>query len=182
MAALPTIALTIDYADLSIGLCANNNAKGSLFGRRIASPSSPVTMAIVTDALRWANDGGAVSATDLRAMANYLWWLINPYGLTAKYLISGGGGGTVVPSSSSSARPLPLDFQVSVSSTIPTGSTGITINSYVGWNVNFSRGGIEQNTTDIGDGSSYFGWDRTTGIFTISPAAAEGELFRITPV
>lgn len=180
MAALPTIAQTIDYADLSVGLCANNNAKGSLFGRRVASPSSPVTMAIVTDALRWANDGGAVAAADLRAMANYLWWLINPYGLTAKNLISGGGGGSVVPSAA--ARPVPLDFEVSASSVIATGASGLTITSYIGWNLQFDRGGITQNTTNLGDGSSYYTWDRDTGTFSCSPAAAASELFRLTPV
>lgn len=98
MAALPSISDTIDYADLAIGYCANDNAKGVLFGKRLTAPSSPVTQAIVTDALRWAYQGGAVAATTLREMANYLWWLINPYGLTAQAVISGGGGGgTVVP-------------------------------------------------------------------------------------
>lgn len=97
MAALPTINEAIQYADVAIGLCANDNAAGSLWGKRLTAPSSPVTQAIVCDALRWARDGGAVAATQLRQMANYLLWLINPYGLTAKQLISGGGGGTVIP-------------------------------------------------------------------------------------
>lgn len=180
MAALPTIAQTIDYADLAIGLCANNNAKGQLFGRRIASPSSPVTQAIVTDALRWAYDGGAVSSTDLREMANYLIWLTQSYFLTAKNLIAGGGGGSVVPSGA--ARPEPLDFIVSGSSPVPTGASGLTIAAYIGWNLNFDRGGIAQNTTNVGDGSSYYGWDRDTGTFTLSPAAQASELFRLTPV
>ncbi len=34
MAAQPTVAETIDYADLAIGYCANDNAKGALFGKR----------------------------------------------------------------------------------------------------------------------------------------------------
>lgn len=97
MAAQPSISETIEYADVAIGLCANDNALGTLFGKRLTAPSSPVTQAIVCDALRWARDGGVVAAGQLRQMANYLLWLINPYGLTAKQLISGGGGGTVIP-------------------------------------------------------------------------------------
>lgn len=57
MAALPTILETIDYADLAIGLCANDNARGALYGKRLTAPSSPVTQAIVTDALRWLYAG-----------------------------------------------------------------------------------------------------------------------------
>ena len=179
MAALPTIAQTIEYADVAIGLCANNNAKGALFGRRVASPSSPVTQAIVTDALRWAYEGGAVDADTLREMANYLTWLTQSYFLTAKYLVSGGGGGTVVPSAG--VRPQPLDFQVSGTSIIPTGGSGLTINSFIGWNLQFTRGGIGQYTTNIGDGSSYYSWDRVTGTFACYPAAGTGEQFRLEP-
>lgn len=180
MAAQPTIVETIEYADVSIGLCANDNSKGALFGKRKTAPSSPVTQAIVTDALRWAYEGGAVAAADLRQMANYLFWLINPYQLTSQNLINGGGGGSVVPSGAS--RPEPLDFIVSASSPIPTGASGLTIAAYIGWNLNFDRGGIAQNTTNVGDGSSYYGWDRDTGTFTLSPAAQASELFRLTPV
>lgn len=98
MASLPTISQTIDYTDLAIGLCANDNSLGALFGKRITAPSSPITQTIVNDALRWALAGGAVSAIQLRQMANYVTWLTTPYFLTAKNTISGGsGGGTVVP-------------------------------------------------------------------------------------
>jgi len=181
MSAQPTIPLMIDYADLAIGLCANDNAKGVLWGKRLTAPSSPITQSIVNDALRWAYEGGAVSATEQRQMANYLWWLINPYGLAAEYIISNtSGGGSVVPTPST--RPLPLDFIVSSTSAVPTGSTGISIPAYAGWNLNFSRGGIEQNTTDVGDGSSFYSWDRNTAIFSCSPAAQAGELFRLSPI
>lgn len=98
MSALPTISETVQYADLAIGFCVNDNASGSLWGKRITAPSSPITQTIVNDALRWALAGGAVSAIQLRQMANYVTWLTTPYFLTAKNTISGGsGGGTVVP-------------------------------------------------------------------------------------
>lgn len=181
MAAQPTIAQTIDYADLSIGLCANDNAKGDFFGKRLTAPSSPITQAIVTDALRWSYLGGATTAVEQRQMANYLLWLINPYGITAQYIISNtSGGGSVIPSTST--RPVPLDFIVSSSSPIPTGASGITIPAYKGWNLNFDRGGIAQNTTYVGDGSSFYTWDRDTAGFFCYPPVQESELLRLSPI
>lgn len=181
MAAQPTPSETIDYADLAIGLCANDNSKGALWGKRKTAPSSPVTQAIVTDALRWSLAGGATTAVELRQMANYLLWLINPYGITAQYLIdNSSGGGTVTPGTAT--RPDPLDFIVSASSVIVTGATGATIAAFVGWNLQFDRGGITQNTTNVGDGSSYYGWVRATGVFSCSPALQADELVRLTPV
>lgn len=98
MAALPDIQSTIDYAKLATALCGNDNAVGALYGKRLTAPSSPITQSIVTDALQWGLDGGAVPVTTLREMANYLVWLTNPYFMTAKRIISGGsGGGSVIP-------------------------------------------------------------------------------------
>lgn len=181
MSALPTIPQTISYAKVAIGLCAIDNSKGLLWGKRLTAPSSPLTQTIVKDALDWAYTGGAVSDAELRQIANYLIWLINPYGITAQYIVSNtSGGGTVVPATST--RPEPLDFIVSASSPIPTGASGATIAAYIGWNLNFDRGGIAQNTTNVGDGSSYYGWVRTTGTFSCSPALQEGELVRLSPI
>lgn len=186
MAALQTIAETIVIGDISIYLSGNNNALGVLFGKRLASPFSPVQIATCTDALRWQYEDllavGAVSDDDtLRGTANYLIWMCGRYGLQAQYIASGSGGGTVQPSGSST-RPTRLDFVVSSTSIIATGATGLTIPSFAGWNLMFSRGGIEQSTVNIGDGSSYCSWNRTTATFSCSPAAQEGEQFILTPV
>jgi len=181
MSSQPTILQTIDYAKLATALCGNDNASGALWGKRLTAPSSPLTQSIVTSALEWGYYGGAVSSTELRQIANYLIWLTSPYFQTAQYIISNtSGGGSVVPPSST--RPLPLDFIVSASSPIPTGASGLSIPAYAGWNLNFSRGGVEQNTTDVGDGSSFYGWDRNTATFSMSPAAFEGELLRLSPI
>ena len=95
--AIATIAEAITRDSISIYLAANDNSKGALYGRRIAAPTSPVTIAIVTDALTWANDGGAVSAANLRQMANYSIWLTGTYGLEATVISGGSSGGTVIP-------------------------------------------------------------------------------------
>lgn len=133
MAALPTISETIDIADLSLGYCANYNSDGALYGARLA-PRSPVTIAIVTDALRWANDGGAESVTDLREIANYLIWLIGRFGMEAKATISGGGGGgSVVP------------------------ATGANIYPFIITSANFESDGVSYNDSRIiGDNLSLF--------------------------
>jgi len=180
MAALLSISEIIEIGDVSIYLSSNNNSLGALFGKRMASPISPVEIDVVTDALRWGLEGDSTDDT-LRGTANYLLWMCGKYGQQAQYIISGAGGGTVVPGQSVT-RPEPLDFIVSASSVIVTGATGATLSAFIGWNLQFLRGGIGQNTTDVGDGSSYYGWDRTTGALTISPALQESELIRITPV
>ena len=134
---------------------------------------------MVTQGLEWGYNGGAQTDASLRSTANYLWWLCGKFQLEAQNIINGPGGGSVVPVNPTN-KPLPLDFEVSGSSIIAAGASSATISSFIGYNVDFSRGGIEQNTTDVG--GSYFTWDRQTGIFTCSPAAQSGELFRITPV
>jgi len=95
--AITTIAEAITRGSISIYLAANDNSSGALYGGRRAAPTSPVTIAIVTDALSWANDGGAESAADLRQMANYLIWLTGTYGLEATVISGGSSGGTVIP-------------------------------------------------------------------------------------
>lgn len=184
MAILLTIGQIIEIGDVSVYLASNENSRGALFGKKIASPISPVEIAMYTDALRWGNedDGDDIDNTVLlRQTANYVLWCCGKYGQQAQNIISGSGGGTVQPSSPS-FRPTPLDFIVSASSTIPTGASGATIASFVGWNLQFDRNGITQNTTDVGDGSSYYGWDRATATFSCSPALQENELVRLTPV
>ena len=175
MATLPTTAETIVYADVSVGLCANYNSLGALFGRRVIPPASPMTIAIVTDSLRWASDGGAVDAEQLRQMRNYLLWLIGMFGMEARALVSGGGGGTVVPISGS--NPSPIQFIVSASSYIPTGDSTKTVTTFVGFNLLFTRGGITQST--VNTEPSYYTWVVATGAFTCVPAAQEGELFQL---
>lgn len=91
-----TIAQTVAIGDVSIYLADNDNAVGSLFGKRVAANGSALLIAIVTDALRWQNDGYPSDIT-LQGTANYLYWLCGYYAVKAYNLISGGGGGTVGP-------------------------------------------------------------------------------------
>jgi hypothetical protein len=99
LAVLPTISETISIGRISTYKAANDNAEGALFGKRLASPTSPVTIAMVTDALEWGNDGGAQTDT-VRQVANYLIWLCGKYALQARAILNiTSGGGSVTPSS-----------------------------------------------------------------------------------
>jgi hypothetical protein len=110
MAVLPTIAETVTIGDISTYLSGNDNARGSLFGPRLGTPVSPVLIALVTDALRWGNTGGAIDAEDLRSSANYLIWLCGKYALQARSImgIVSGGGVTVTPGGGGAGEGFPL--------------------------------------------------------------------------
>lgn len=181
MATLLSIADIIDIGKVSIYLSANYTAKKRLFGGVTIKPVPPVQIAWVTDALEWGYGGGAQTDQSLRQTANYAYWLYGLFQLQAQNIISGPGGGSVAPTPSGGALPNDLDFEVSASSFIATGISSISIPQFVGYDVDFARGGITQNTTSLNDGSSYYAWNRVTGLFSIYPAATAGELFRIMP-
>lgn len=182
---MPTILSIPDIIEIgraSTYLSYNYTAKQSLFGGSVIKPTPPVQIAFMTDALEWGYDGGAQTDASLRTTANYLYWLCGLFQLQAQNIISGSGGGSVTPTPSGGTLPNVLDFIVSGSSFISTGVSSISIPQFIGYNISFDRGGQPQYTTDPGDGGSFFGWDRVTGLFTLFPAALDGEQFRITPI
>jgi hypothetical protein len=66
---------------------------------------------------------------------------------------------------------------------LATNDTSATLTAFIGYNIDFFRGGISQYTTDPGNGGTYYTWDRTTGLFTLyNGAAGEGEQMRISIV
>lgn len=178
----------VEIGDVSTYLALNYVSKKKLFGGAVIKPTPPVLIAMATDALRWGIEGGAESDESIRNVANYLYWLCGTFQLKAQNIISGPGGGSVVPTPSGGGAVNALDFEVSASSPIPTGGSTITLDGtsgnpdYRGYLiVNISRGGLWQNTTTLGDGSSYYSWNSVTGLLTVFPAVSAGELIRITP-
>lgn len=186
MPTILSIAEIIELGDVSTYLSANDTQKKSFFGGNIIQPVPPVQIAMVTDALRWGNESSVQTAATLRNIANYLYWLCGGYQLQAQNIISGPGGGSVVPTPSYGALPMPYDWEVgaATSATAPlkAGDSSVILSLYIGYNIQFSRGGIVQNTTNQGGGASFYSWDRTTGLFTASPAVALTELLRIVPI
>lgn len=119
--------------------------------------------------------------TTLTQTANFLYALCGKYGLQAQVISQ--NAGHIAAITTTSSLPLPLDFIISGSSIIATGETSKTFTSFIGYNLSFDRGGQPQYTTDPGDGSTYFSWNRTTGEFALLNGAAQvDERFRITPI
>lgn len=84
------------------------------------------------------------------------------------------------------SSPDPYDWIVgaatSATKPLKAGDTSVTLPlAFSGFNISFIRGNLTQYTTDVGDGTSYYTWNKTTRLLTISPAAALDEIFRIHP-
>jgi hypothetical protein len=171
-----TIPDMIEIGDVSTYLAANYEGEGSLFGERLAV-TSPQSIQLVTDALRWQYESFPDDST-IRGVANYLQWMCGKFGLTAQYVINGAGGGSVIPIFPT-ANPDPVEFSVSPTSIIPSGGSSASISSFIGFNVIFVRGGITQST--LNTGGSYFTWNKGTGTITCNPVAYNSELFQIYP-
>ena len=116
--------------------------------------------------------------TTLTTTANYLYALMGKYGMQAQAVT--GIAGSVAGIISNVQSPLPLDFEVTASSIIADGENTKTFTAFIGCNIEFTRGGITQNTTNIG--GSYYTWNKVTGEFFCYPNASLTELFRIVPV
>lgn len=121
--------------------------------------------------------------TTLTATSRYLYALCGKYGIQASVVAQTSGTvSSVTPITST--IPQPLDWVVSVSSSpLATGDSSVTITAFIGYNIDFFRGGITQYTTDPGNGGTYYSWDRTTGLFVLNNGdAGEGEQMRISIV
>ena len=116
--------------------------------------------------------------TTLTSTANYLYALMGKYGMQAQAVT--GIAGSVAGIISNVQSPLPLDFEVTASSIIADGENTKTFTAFIGCNIEFTRGGITQNTTNIG--GSYYTWNKVTGEFFCYPNASLTELLRIVPV
>lgn len=167
----------INIAKVSQYLSALDVQKGSLFGRRIA-PETPQILYNERKSVEWmySNDPNNSS---LPLTSNYLYSLCRGYNLQAQAILGTATGGSVAPVTPTSI-PNAYDFVVSGSSLIPTGGSSVTLTAYIGWNVLFVRNGIAQSS--INTGQSYYSWNKTTGLLTISPEAYQDEQMQIYPI
>ena len=117
----------------------------------------------------------------LTATSNYLQTISIQYWLPcASQSNIGGGGGGVVPVTAAPSTPNPYDFEVTGGSFIIAGQAVKTINSFIGYNLSFTRNNIPQSTVNMG--GSYFSWNKNSGLFQCFPEAASGELFTLEPI
>lgn len=179
---MPTVGRILQLAPVAQYLASNRVSKGTIFGNQILDPLLPNKIFMVYKILKRVYDiDQTFQSTQQRVVADYLYELIQKFAFKAAAIVDNNTGGQIVVPTGSTT-PNALDFEVSASSFIVTGASSVTIPQYRGYNiVNFSRNGIWQNTTSLGDGSSYYAWNSVTGLFSIFPAASADELFRITP-
>lgn len=171
-----TTAQKLDIASISEYLCYADIAKGGLYFKGI-DKQLPLKIYNIRQSVAYWYDLDPSDDT-LITTSNYLIALCGIWGLKAQEIVT--SAGTIAPSSST-AVPLPLQFIVAVSgTTFIDGQSSATLTSFIGYNILFARGGIPQST--VSTEPSYYSWSRTTGVLTIYPAAATGELFQIYPV
>jgi len=169
----------IAVARISQYLAENDELKGSLFGARIA-PGTGRILYCERKAVEWMYNLDPTNDT-LTLTSNYLYSLCRGYNLRAQRIYATSGGGSVAPPDVNTA-PNPIQFNVGAATAIVTGATTGTITTFIGYNLLFVRGGIPQTTVNEGGGATYYSWDKTTGLLTISPSAIAGELFQLYPI
>lgn len=175
---MATIQQVIQNGYVASYKCALYNAKQALFSPALAAPKSPVTILMVTNGLDWGYSGGASTDQLLTQVANYLIWISGKFYLEAT-TVTGSGGGSVTPVPPGGLTPSRQDFYVSSTSLLPTGTTSKTLTQFIGYEIDFVRNGISQST--VSGEPSYFTWNKSTGVFTCSPALVDSELISIIP-
>jgi len=174
----------------------NETRKKALTGSSI-DKDHHIKLYVERKSVEWYNDQPTQDADILYSISNWLFALEGVWGLKAQF-VNGGSGGQVAPISPSGDNiPNVLDWIIEATSSgtspMKDGDRTVTLDGsngtpdYRGYNINFFRGGVTQNTTPLGDGSTYYSWNRATAQFTlfgtapVNGAAQLGELFRITP-
>ena len=142
--------------------------------------------------VEWYNGQDTIDEDILYTISNFLFALEGVWGMEAQF-IDGGSGGIVAPTTTASTTlPDPIDWIVSAtaSGTAPLAAneSTVTLNGMSGmpnlrgYNIEFTRGSMVQNTTDPGDGTTYYSWSRVTGVLTLFGGAAQlTERLRILP-
>lgn len=174
-----TVAQKITIAKISQYLCSIDIEKSGLFGGGV-DELLPLKLYNIRKSVenQYILDP---SDTTLTATSNYLYALCNKYALMAQSIVLGSGGS--VPGTVATVSPTPYQFTVDASTSFMiNGQSSKTITAFIGYNLIFVRNNITQSTINQGGGSAYYGWDKSTGIFSCSPAAVTTELFQLIPV
>ena len=169
-----TIPQILTIAKISQFLCKIEAAKSGLFPVKIP-PNLDELIYMERMAVQYMY-GINPSRESLTSAANYLYGLCRQ-NLKAINIMNGGGGGSVSPVTPSNP-PTPYQFIVAASGNLlNNGDSTVTITSFIGYNLLFSRGGIPQST--VSTEPTYYSWDRNSGIFTVTPSVNTGELIQL---
>lgn len=177
-----TINDIIEIAEVSQYLAARDIRKGGLLGDGI-DLQLPRKLYCIRKNVEWLYNLSPSNST-LTATSNYLYSLCRNGG-EAQYILNISSGGSVSPVAPTK-KPDPYDFiasaSTSASAPLKSGDTSVTLSRFIGFNIEFYRGGVVQYTTNPGDGSNYYSWDSTTGLFTCFASIQLGEQLRIAAV
>lgn len=190
---MPTSARILQLAPTACYLAQQDVNKRSLFGKPKVVPSQAIKIYNVYKILKHIYDKDP-NYSGMQARCNYLYELLKKYALRAAAIVDNNSGGSVAPvTPSDQTLPQPIDFIVANDTIMVAGDITLNLDGsggrpdFRGYNVEFARNGQPQYTTDPQDGSTYFGWNRTTGVFSLfgAPpdlgAAQLTERFRISP-
>lgn len=192
---MPTVERTLELARVGCYLADNNKFKSALFNKVAKNAKNQAILIYIYYKILnkiFTEDPTYLPATQ-QSVANYLYELLQGFKFRAAQIVDGGGGGQVVPvTPASSSMPNPYDWIVAASTSsfapLADGDDTVTLDGtngtrdFRGLNIEFYRGGQPQYTTNPGDGSTYYYWNRTTAVLIISTPAYTGEPMRITPV
>lgn len=175
---MATISEIISNAYVASFLCAAYNEKEKLFSPVNANPLSTTDIQMVSQGLYWGTLNSSSTTESLVSVSNYLIWLSGKFYLEAT-AFTGSGGGSVTPVIPEGLNPSRQDFYVQNDSYLPTGTTSKTLSAFIGYEIDFVRGGVSQSK--LNTEPSYFTWNKLSGAFTCYPALIENELIAIIP-
>lgn len=192
---MSTIANTIAVAKVTSVLASEEISKGNLYPN-VARTEERYPLMITTEYMVLEGVYSRVpNYSGLQVYSDYVYDLCAPFLAISQAIVDGGGGGSIIPVTPTLPAVNSIDWIVSgsASGTAPlaTGNTTVTFDGtggmpdLRGYNMDFFRGGILQYTTNPGDGSTYYSWNRITGVFTLlgtTPSANTGEPMRISPI
>lgn len=186
-----TVLEIIQIAEVSQYLSDKSIARNMLYGKGI-DLMLPRKIYCLTKNTQYRYDqegivGGNTPSEELISVSNKLYSLCGAFTFEAQAILNGSsGGGVVTPSNPSGTIPSPIEFYVSLSSLIAIGGNTLLLDGtlgnpdWKGYNMIFNRN--NQPQAMISDGSStYFTWDKVTGLFTCFGNANEDELFSLNP-
>jgi len=173
---MPTNTIILSNAPIASVLAGNDISKGSLYGQRI-DPLLDQKIYATYFVIKKIYDLDP-NYSGMTAACLYLWELMGKYGIQAQAYT--GGGGSIAGITAGSA-PLPYNFIVDASTSFMIdGESSKTISAFIGYNLLFVRGGVVQST--VNTESSYYSWNKTTGLFTCSPAMVTSELILLAAI
>jgi hypothetical protein len=174
----------INIEKVSQYLCAEDIAKGALFGPRLA-PTTPIILYMERMAVQWKYNLSPTDST-LVSTGNYLYSLCK-FSAKAQNIINIGGGGGVSPVTPT-VRPGNIQFTVGAGQFMQNGDiTKQFPSSWIGFDLQFFRGTTIQRTNAPLFGT-YYSWDKTTALLTLlaiassDPSAQNDEEFQFWPI